>query len=65
MYAAGLGMDLEGIGSRTKRYFWVNAFVREFIATLYSQRKHTLKMIALIFVLVLIMVLLMYWGINL
>ena len=33
------GVDIEGIGSRTKRYFWINAFVREFIATIYAERK--------------------------
>ena len=35
------GILAEGIGSRTRTYFWVNAFVREFIATMYSEwRKH-------------------------
>ena len=43
VFRAGLlaytqGIRAEGIGSRTKRYFWINAFVREFIATLYSER---------------------------
>ncbi|MBR4744302.1 MAG: YdcF family protein [Oscillospiraceae bacterium] len=39
MLAWSQGIRAEGIGSRTKRYFWINAFVREFIATLYSERR--------------------------
>ena len=35
------GIDAEGIGSPTKSYFWINAFVREFIATvLYGWKTH-------------------------
>ena len=33
------GIILEGIGSKTKSYFWINAFIREFIGTLYSEKK--------------------------
>ena len=29
----------EGIGAKTKSYFWINAFIREFIWTLYTERK--------------------------
>ncbi len=32
-------LKVEGIGAKTKTYFWTNAFIREFIATLYSERK--------------------------
>ncbi len=39
MLASTLGIKMEGIGSKTKRYFWVNAFIREFVATLVSERK--------------------------
>ena len=39
LIAFGLGESLEGMGSPTKRYFWINAFVREFVATLVSERK--------------------------
>ena len=34
-----MGKKIEGVGSKTKSYFWVNAFIREFIATLVSERK--------------------------
>jgi uncharacterized SAM-binding protein YcdF (DUF218 family) len=29
----------EGIGAKTKSYFWINAFIREYIATLFSEKK--------------------------
>ena len=32
-------VPVQGIGSPTRSYFWINAFVREFIATLYYERK--------------------------
>ena len=37
--ATSNGMIVEGIGGKTKAYFWINAFFREFIATLYYERK--------------------------
>ena len=39
LLAARLHIKAEGIGSRTKSYFWVNAFIREFIATVYYKRR--------------------------
>ena len=33
------GIDIEGIGAKTKSYFWIDAFIREFIATLASEKK--------------------------
>ena len=39
MLAQAQGIRAEGIGSKTKKYFWINAFVREFIATIYRERK--------------------------
>ncbi len=50
----------QGTGSRTKAYFWINAFIREFIATLYAQRKKHIKVIALIFILTLFTVTLVF-----
>ena len=32
-------INIDGIGAKTKTYFWTNAFIREFIATLYSEKK--------------------------
>ncbi|MBR4727636.1 MAG: YdcF family protein [Clostridia bacterium] len=53
VFRAGLiateqGWRMEGVGSPTKRYFWVNAFIREFIATLAAQRSRHLKVIAIL-----------------
>ena len=45
LIASELGYQMEGIGSPTKIYFWINAFIREFIATLVSERKSHLKVI--------------------
>lgn len=30
-----LGIHMEGIGAGTKSYFWINAFISEFIAALH------------------------------
>ena len=46
LIASSLGIKAEGIGSPTKRYFWINAFIREYIATLYSERRTHLGVIA-------------------
>ena len=43
MISRSAGLDAEGIGSRTKWYFWPNAFVREFIGLLASKwKRHAL-----------------------
>ncbi len=39
IYANQVGMNAQGIGSKTKWYFWPNAFVREFVALLVSRKK--------------------------
>ena len=43
-------VPVQGIGSPTRSYFWINAFVREFIATLYYERKThlTIRLIIII-----------------
>ncbi|HAE51704.1 MAG TPA: hypothetical protein DCG30_00415 [Ruminococcus sp.] len=42
------GIKIEGIGAKTKSYFWINAFIREFIATLYNEKRNHLRMITAI-----------------
>ncbi|MBR6046057.1 MAG: YdcF family protein [Ruminococcus sp.] len=39
MITRSLGIEAEGIGSKTKWYFWPNAFIREFIGLLASKWK--------------------------
>ncbi len=58
--ASGLGLRAEGIGSRTKRYFWINAFIREFAAAVYSERKTHVRVIALLLLVVIFTVFLLY-----
>ena len=50
------GLVLEGMGSKTKAYFWINAFIREFIGTIYAERKKHL-IVFIIICLILIMTL--------
>ena len=58
--AARQGVPAQGIGSKTKRYFWINAFVREFIATVYAERTAHLKVVGAMYVLMTGMVLILY-----
>ena len=60
MIAWEQGERLEGIGSPTKRYFWINAFVREFIATLVSERKRHLAVILTMAAMIVAMVIVEY-----
>jgi hypothetical protein len=36
------GMRVEGVGSKTRAYFWPNAFLREFAGLLVTQRRSIL-----------------------
>jgi uncharacterized SAM-binding protein YcdF (DUF218 family) len=60
MYAFKQNIQAEGIGSKTKSYFWVNAFVREFIATLESEKLIHSIIVLGISIVVLIMVAMIY-----
>ena len=53
------GLEAQGIGSSTKSYFWINAFIREFIATLYYERKIHFVILAVLVVMIAILTLLM------
>ena len=70
VFRAGLiarqqGENLEGIGSPTKRYFWVNAFVREFIATLVSEKKKHILIVSALTALILTAVIVKYLSVVL
>ena len=58
------GLILEGIGSKTKSYFWINSFIREFIGTLYSERKKHILFFSLITIIIMIMIVITYIGNN-
>ena len=69
VFRAGLlateqGLNLEGIGSKTKVYFWVNAFIREFIGTLYSERKKHILVFIITLLIILIMITITYFTNN-
>lgn len=65
LIAEALGEKLEGVGSPTKRYFWINAFVREFVATLVSERKKHVLMTAVMALLIAAMVVIRYLSVAL
>lgn len=39
LIAKRLGIDIEGVSSKTKWYFWPNGFVREFVAIILMEKK--------------------------
>lgn len=65
LLAAEQGVRMEGVGGKTKRYFWLNAFIREFIATMVSQRKIHLAVLALLLAATGLSVLLQYLAVVL
>jgi uncharacterized SAM-binding protein YcdF (DUF218 family) len=59
--ASEQGYAVEGIGAKTRSYFWINAFIREFIATLVSERKKHLIALAIFAVFFLIIEIYVYY----
>ena len=53
-------VSMEGIGAKTKSYFLINAFIREFIATLFLEKKKHFAIIACIVIIAIIMVRIQY-----
>ncbi len=53
-------INMEGIGAKTKTYFWINAFIREFIATLFQEKKTHIIVVSSIIMLTAIMIGLTY-----
>ncbi len=64
LIATEQGLKLEGMGSKTKSYFWINAFIREFIGTLYSERKKHIIFFLSMAAFIALMILLTYVGNN-
>ena len=62
LIASNEGFKIEGIGSKTRFYFWINAFVREFVATIHSERKKHFKMFLIIIFVLLVMIGLIYMS---
>lgn len=64
LIATEQGLILDGIGSKTKAYFWINAFIREFIGTLYSEKKKHILVFILIVITIIIMIGITYVANN-
>lgn len=47
IFAINVGLMPDGIGSKTKWYFWPNAFVREYLAMLYTRKKRFIPTIVI------------------
>ena len=63
--ATAQGIKVEGIGSPTKRYFWINAFIREFIATIVSERKRHILFAIILMAIDTLVVYMLYLAYNL
>lgn len=64
LIATEQGLKFEGVGSKTKTYFWINAFIREFIGTLYSEKKKHIIFFVLITIIIILMIGITYIGNN-
>ena len=56
LIATSQGLSIQGIGSKTKAYFWINAFIREFIGTINSEKKKHIIVFILIAIVIMIMI---------
>ena len=54
--ASNQGINCEGIGSKTKWYFYTNALIREFIATLFQEKKKHIALLILINISLLVLI---------
>lgn len=64
LIATEQGLKIEGIGSKTKAYFWINAFIREFIGTLFAEKKKHITVVSLIIVNLIIVIGITYVANN-
>lgn len=62
--ASSQGIPAEGTGAGTKVYFWINAFIRELIATLYYEKKKHLLVVAVLLAAVTVMGSLLFFSIR-
>ncbi len=65
LIATEQGLKLDGVGSKTRSYFWVNAFIREFIGTLFVEKKKHLAVFLMLVLFIALMVTVTYFGNNL
>ena len=60
--ATNKNINVEGIGSKTKSYFFINAFIREFVATIVTEKKKHIKILLVILIISVILITLLYIG---
>lgn len=65
LLATSLGLKYDGIGSKTRTYYWINAFIREFIGTIYSEKKKHVVVFVLILIFIIVMIQISYLANNL
>ena len=58
-------IKIEVIGSNTKLYFFINAFIREFIATLFSEVKKHIRVLVILNIINLLILFIIYLSNNL
>lgn len=63
--ASSQGFYVDGIGAKTKTYYWINAFIREFAATLVSEKKKHIKTLVVLMILFLIVDIISYLSLIL
>ena len=54
--ASNQKIKVECIGAKTKSYYWINAFIREFIATLISEKKSHIRTLIELMIIILLFV---------
>ncbi|MBR3161689.1 MAG: YdcF family protein [Bacilli bacterium] len=60
--ANNCGIECEGMGSKTKWYFYTNALIREFVANLFQERKKHIYLIIIINIFAIILILIGYYN---
>lgn len=57
LWARKVGMKSDGVGAKTKFYFWLNALIREFVGLVYMQKKFHIALLGFSYVLIFILML--------
>ena len=60
--AHNMGIEAQGIGAKTKSYFWINAFIREFVAILNNEKKLHMRIFAIILMILLVLEMTVYFA---
>ena len=61
--ASSMGITVEGIGSKTKWYFWINAMIREYIAILVEEKRNNLIYMGIFEIILVILIFIQYISI--